>query len=117
MIDFVNETGLGAIGTPEMCQAQIERLWKQSNGGFGAYLLLAHNWANFEATKRSYGLLAREVMPHFQGQHHATIEAAIRAEKARPALADIHMRAVDAAKARYEAERAARQDRAASPAP
>ena len=35
--------------------AQIERLWKQSNGGFGAYLLLAHNWANPKATLRSYG--------------------------------------------------------------
>jgi limonene 1,2-monooxygenase len=53
MIDFVNDSGLGAIGTPEMCRAQIERLWAQSNGGFGAYLLLAHNWADFEATKRA----------------------------------------------------------------
>lgn len=60
MIDFINDSGFGAIGTPEMCRAQIERLWKQSNGGFGAYLTLAHNWANFEATKKSYELIARE---------------------------------------------------------
>jgi limonene 1,2-monooxygenase len=109
MIDFVNDSGLGAIGTPEMCRAQIERLWAQSNGGFGAYLLLAHNWADFEATKRSYRLIAREVMPHFQGQHHSTVQAALRAQKARPELAAIHLKAVDAAKERYEAERAARQ--------
>jgi limonene 1,2-monooxygenase len=116
MIDFVNDSGLGAIGTPEMCRAQIERLWAQSNGGFGAYLMLAHNWADFEATKRSYGLIAREVMPHFQGQHHATVEAAQRARKARPELAEIHMQAVDAARVRYEAERAARAPRVAEPA-
>jgi len=109
MIDFVNDSGLGAIGTPEMCRAQIERLWTQSNGGFGAYLLLAHNWADFEATKRSYRLIAREVMPHFQGQHRSTIEAALRAQKARPELAEIHMKAVDAARERYEAEKAARR--------
>jgi limonene 1,2-monooxygenase len=113
MIDFVNDSGLGAIGTPEMCRAQIERLWAQSNGGFGAYLLLAHNWADFEATKRSYRLIAREVMPHFQGQHHSTVQAALRAQKARPDLAAIHMQAVDAAKERYEAERAARLPQAA----
>ena len=46
MIEFINGSGLGAIGTPDACAAQIERLWQQSNGGFGAYLLLAHNWAN-----------------------------------------------------------------------
>jgi limonene 1,2-monooxygenase len=108
MIDFVNDSGFGAIGTPEMCKAQIERLWKQSNGGFGAYLLLAHNWANFTATKKSYELIARDVFPHFQGQHHATIEAAKRAEAARPKLAEIHAKAVATATDKYAAEKAAR---------
>ena len=37
-----------------------------SNGGFGGILLLAHNWADWEATKRSYELMARYVHPHFQ---------------------------------------------------
>jgi limonene 1,2-monooxygenase len=108
MIAFVNESGLGAIGTPDMCKAQIERLWAQSNGGFGAYLMLAHNWADFEATKKSYGLIAREVFPHFQGQHHSTMAAAIRAQKARPELAAVHMAAVEAAQARYDALKADR---------
>ncbi len=56
MIDFVIEGGIGAIGTADDVGAQIERLWKQSNGGFGAYLMLAHEWANPEATKNSYEL-------------------------------------------------------------
>jgi limonene 1,2-monooxygenase len=104
MISFVNDSGLGAIGTPEMCAEQIERLMQQSNGGFGAYLLLAHNWANPGATLRSYELIAREVMPRFQGHAHPTIEAAQRAQAARPELAAVHAQAVQTARERYTAE-------------
>ena len=32
----------------------------------GGILLLAHNWADWPATKRSYELMARYVHPHFQ---------------------------------------------------
>jgi limonene 1,2-monooxygenase len=108
MIDFINDSGVGVIGTPEMAAAQIERLWAQSAGGFGCYMLLAHNWANFEATKRSYDLLARHVFPRFQGQHHATMDAAARAAAARPELADTHSKAVEAARERYAAETSTR---------
>ena len=66
MVDFVNG-GLGVIGTPDQAIAQIEELLEQSNGGFGAYLTLSHNWANNQATKKSYELFARHVMPRFQG--------------------------------------------------
>lgn len=109
MISFVNESGFGAVGTPDMCANQIGRLVKQSNGGFGAYLLLAHNWANPEATRRSYELIARHVMPHFQGQHRPTLEAADRAGKLRPDLAARHAKALDEMKARYAAEVKARE--------
>ncbi len=107
MISFVNDSGFGAIGTPEMVNAQIDRLWKQSNGGFGAYLMLAHNWANFEATKRSYDMVARHVFPRWQGQM-ATLGAADRARAARPELAAVHAQAVEAATARFQKETAAR---------
>ena len=39
-VDWVNETGLGVIGTPDQAIDQIDRLMKQSNGGFGCYLLM-----------------------------------------------------------------------------
>ncbi len=107
MIAFVNESGLGAIGTPDMCAAQIDRLMKQSNGGFGAYLMLGHNWADPAATLRSYELIARHVMPQFQGQAHPTLDAAQRAAAVRPELAAIHAKAVETARERYAAERAA----------
>ena len=87
MIAFINESGFGAIGTPDMCTAQIERLQAQSNGGFGAYLMLAHNWADQQATLRSYELIARHVMPRFLGHHQPSIDAVQRARTAR-VLAD-----------------------------
>jgi limonene 1,2-monooxygenase len=59
-------SGLACIGTPDDCIRHFERLWQGSNGGFGAVLLLAHNWADWAATQRSYELMARFVHPHFQ---------------------------------------------------
>jgi len=108
MIDFINDTGLGVIGTPAMAVAQIERLWAQSNGGFGCYMLLGHNWADREATLRSVELLAREVMPRFQGHAQATLAAAERARSQRTVLAATHAQAVEAARERYAQETAAR---------
>ena len=107
MIAFINDSGFGAIGTPEMCAAQIERLQAQSQGGFGAYLMLGHNWADQQATLRSYELVARHVMPRFQGHHGTTVGAAQRAQAARPALAEVHAKAVETASQRYAAEIAA----------
>jgi limonene 1,2-monooxygenase len=66
MVDALMETGFAVVGTPAMAVAQIERLMEQS-GGFGTYLLMAHEWADREATLRSYELFAREVVPHFKG--------------------------------------------------
>jgi limonene 1,2-monooxygenase len=56
---------MAVVGTPADAEAKIQALVEQS-GGFGAFLLMAHNWAPWEATKRSYELLARYVFPKFQ---------------------------------------------------
>jgi limonene 1,2-monooxygenase len=104
-IDFVNDSGLGAIGTPDDAIAQIDRLWKQSNGGFGVFLQLAHDWAAPAAKWRSFELFARHVAPRFQGQHEATVDAKARARAARPALAESNLKAVEMATAKYEAEK------------
>ncbi|MDY7099815.1 MAG: LLM class flavin-dependent oxidoreductase [Actinomycetota bacterium] len=55
------------IGTPDDAIDYIESLQERS-GGFGTFLLLGHDWADPEATLRSYRLFAREVIPHFKGQ-------------------------------------------------
>lgn len=67
-VDRLIESGMAVIGTPDDAVAQIERLEKQS-GGFGAFLQLAHNWADWQATQRSYELMARYVFPKFQGSN------------------------------------------------
>jgi limonene 1,2-monooxygenase len=103
MIDFVNSSGVGAIGTVDDCAAQIDGLLKQSNG-FGAYLVLAHEWANPVATHRSYELIARYVMPHFQGSAANLLAAKQRAEAAREHLANKSLAAVDQMRARHQAE-------------
>jgi limonene 1,2-monooxygenase len=64
------ESGRAVIGTPDDAVAMIERLEKQS-GGFGCILLLAHNWANFDATRKSYEMFARYVLPRFNGSNAA----------------------------------------------
>ena len=104
MIDFVNDSGLGSVGTVDDAVAQIERLIKQSNGGFGCYMLLAHEWANPVATHRSYELITQHVLPQFQGQAWSTMQAKSRAEAARPELAAQHLKAVEDVTARYQAE-------------
>ncbi|MEA2179399.1 MAG: limonene 1,2-monooxygenase [Solirubrobacteraceae bacterium] len=107
MVDFVNESGVGAIGTWEDVAAQIERLDAQSNGGFGAYLLLAHEWANPQATHRSYELIAQHVMPLFQGQAQPTIDARARAKSTHAEMAQTQNDAVAHMTEKYEQEVAA----------
>jgi limonene 1,2-monooxygenase len=64
IVDRMIESGRAVIGTPDDAITQLERLEKKQ-GHFGAFLLLAHNWAPFAATKESYELFARHVLPRF----------------------------------------------------
>jgi limonene 1,2-monooxygenase len=64
-IEEINASGRGAIGTPDDALRVLENYWAKT-GGFGCILLLAHDWADWEATKRSYELFAREVLPKFE---------------------------------------------------
>ena len=106
-IDFVNESGLGSIGTPDDAVEQIDRLVKQS-GGFGCYMTLAHEWANPQATRRSYELIAQHVFPRFQGHDYSTLAAKERARQSREQLAERNMQAVTDMVAKHEAELAAK---------
>ena len=62
------ESDMAVIGTPDDAIAQLERLWKKT-GGFGTFLQLAHNWANFDNTLKSYDMFSRYVLPHFNQQN------------------------------------------------
>jgi limonene 1,2-monooxygenase len=63
--EWLVETGTACIGTPDDAIAYVDRLLAGS-GGFGVLCELAQNWADWEATKRHYELMARFVHPHFQ---------------------------------------------------
>ena len=104
MIDFVNEGGIGTVGTAEDAAAHVQKLVEQSNGGFGALLLLGHEWANPEATRRSWELIAQRVAPRFQGQAQATLDAAARAGKARSTYTEQQHAAVAHMTEKYEKE-------------
>jgi limonene 1,2-monooxygenase len=64
-IDDMIDSGRAVIGTPEDAIAQIKRL-QTKQGVFGAFLQLAHNWATWDHTIKSYELWAEHVAPVFK---------------------------------------------------
>jgi limonene 1,2-monooxygenase len=104
-VAWVNETGLGVIGTVDDAVAQIGRLVEQS-GGFGSYLLIHHEWARPEATLKSYELFADHVKPSFQGSTDRLKKAT---DYARARWSELDQRsgdAIQAATERHAKERA-----------
>ncbi len=70
LMDQVNGSGSGVgsavIGTPDQAVEMIRNL-QQVTGGFGVVLGFAHDWANRDATLRSWELFARYVVPELNG--------------------------------------------------
>jgi limonene 1,2-monooxygenase len=92
-VAWVNESGVGVIGTPEDAINKIDQLFKQSNGGFGCYLMMAHDWVRPDASARHYELFAQHVMPRFQG----SADRALAAERyARSRWDDLNTKQADA---------------------
>ncbi len=108
-IDWVNESGIGVIGTPDDAIAKIEELHKQSNGGFGSYLMMAHEWARPEAIRRHYELFAQHVMPRFQGSADRLLGAERYAQQRWEELNTQQSDALAAWTEKHAEERAARQ--------
>jgi len=109
MVDALMETGFAIIGTPAMAIAQIERLVAQS-GGFGTYLLMAHEWADRLATLKSYELFAREVVPHFKGTLASLESSRDWAAENRPEFIGAVGGAIMQAISDHHAEREAKQE-------
>jgi limonene 1,2-monooxygenase len=99
-----------------MAVAQIKRLIEQS-GGFGTFLLMAHEWADREATLHSYELFAREVMPHFQGSLPSLVGSRDWAADNRPEFIGAVGGAIMQAITDHQAEREAKQTKAGKPRP
>ena len=66
IVDYMVENNHWVVGTPDDCIAAIDRL-QEISGGFGLFMIQVEDWAPRETLLRNYELLARYVMPHFQG--------------------------------------------------
>jgi len=62
--------GASVVGTPDDLIVAIERM-REITGGFGVVLGFCHDWANREATFRSWELVARHVIPAVNGHLRA----------------------------------------------
>jgi limonene 1,2-monooxygenase len=78
-------SGAAVIGTPDqMCEAIQNMI--DVTGGFGSVMGFAHDWANPEATKRSWDLFARKVIPEFNGMLAPMRRSAMRVHNDKDAL-------------------------------
>jgi len=68
--------GAAVVGTPDDLVAAIRHL-QTVTGGFGVVLGFAHDWANLEATRRSWDLVARYVIPEING-HTAKLRSSMQ---------------------------------------
>ncbi len=64
--EFMRDNGSWIIGTPDDCIESLNRLAEQS-GGYGGFLVQTIDWAPREKMLHSFELMARYVVPHFQG--------------------------------------------------
>lgn len=107
LIDQRNASGAMVIGTPEMARAQIERMWKQT-GGFGCFLIMIHELATYEHTRRSLKLFAEQVMPAFQHKQARPAAGWDKLFNDRKSASGEYRAAQDKAIAEHEAEGKAR---------
>ena len=104
VIDYMTENGSWIVGTPDDCIEGIRRLEAQS-GGFGGFLVQTIDWAPREKILNSYELLARYVMPHFQGTALSTMASNQWAVERQETLVSGRVRAIDRARQVYAERR------------
>jgi limonene 1,2-monooxygenase len=73
-VEHYLQSNQAVIGTPDEAVAFLKKLQEQS-GGFGCYLQVATDWCNWEATKKSYELFARHVIPYFQPSQRRLLDS------------------------------------------
>ena len=99
--EFVTGTGRAIVGTPDDAVREIEHM-QQGSGGFGVVMFMAHDWADWAATQRSYELFARYVMPRFQGQIEPRQASYNAAAEKQPEFRDAAAEGVSRAIEKYE---------------
>ena len=107
IVDTLMSSGAAVIGTPDDAIELVQHLVDESNGGFGTLLLQAHEWANPEATKRSYELFSQYVLPHFDPHTASTTASMEWVMSNRPEQLGAAMKAIGAAIQQHADEKTA----------
>ncbi len=107
IVDYMVETENWCVGTPDDLIAHIRRLDEES-GGFGRLLVQATEWGTREQVLHSYELIARYVMPQFQGSVASLGESQAWSIAKRTELVEMNTRAMNKAQESYSASVAKR---------
>ena len=97
-------SGAWCVGTPDDLIEKIEEL-QHYTGGFGGLMVQAVDWADAEHLHHSYELLARYVMPHFQGSLEGIVASKADASAKLAHLRTVRQAALDKAREDYTAGR------------
>tara|TARA_B100000029_G_scaffold516817_1_gene635140 strand:- start:115103 stop:116266 length:1164 start_codon:yes stop_codon:yes gene_type:complete len=100
IVDAMTENGAWIVGTPDDCIEGIKRL-DQRSGGFGGLMVQTVDWCPRQKLLQSYELLARHVMPYFQGSALSTTGSNQWAFERREKLMSTRVQAIDKAKSDY----------------
>jgi limonene 1,2-monooxygenase len=104
VVDFMADAGYWFVGTPDDCIEGIKQLDEKS-GGYGGFLVQTVDWAPRDKMLHSYELLARYVMPVFQGSVLSTAASNQWARERRDTLMAGRTRAIERARQDYAASR------------
>ena len=104
IIDAMVEKGAWCVGTPDDLIEAIERL-DEDSGGFGGLLIQATEWGTREQVLHSYELIARYVMPRFQGSLVSLSRSQAWSASKKDELLALRTKALDRARADYQTRR------------
>ncbi len=107
IVDLMVEHGAWCVGTPDDLVEMIHRL-DESSGGFGGLMIQATEFGTREQVLHSYELIARYVMPQFQGSVESLNQSQRNSTAIRGELIEIRTRAMERAASDYDAQRASR---------
>jgi len=105
VVDFMADNGSWIIGSPDDCIEGIRKLADQS-GGFGGFLVQTIDWAPREKMHQSFELLARYVMPQFQGSVASTMASNRWAAEHKDGFVSSRVSGIDRARQLYAERRA-----------
>jgi limonene 1,2-monooxygenase len=104
VVDFMADAGYWFVGTPDDCIEGIKQL-EEKSGGYGGFLVQTVDWAPRDKMLHSYELLARYVMPQFQGSVLSTEASNHWARERRDGLMAGRTRAIERARQDYAASK------------